>query len=79
MTEDESTRAFDVGEMYAVLPSIESQPDVLSAYRDVPPAPVGAYRSDRVEPLDAASVYRLVAETIAAEARGTGPRVGIPR
>ena len=28
MTEDESTRAYDIGEMYAVLPSIDVHPEV---------------------------------------------------
>ncbi len=63
MTEDESTRARDVGEMYAVLPSIETLPGLLEAYADAPSIPVGAYRSDRVAPLSAAEVTRLVAET----------------
>jgi UDP-N-acetylglucosamine 4,6-dehydratase/5-epimerase len=79
MTEDESSRAFDVGDMYAVLPSIESHPDVLAAYRDVPPAPVGAYRSDHVEPLDAESVRRMVAETLASDGGATVVRPGVPR
>ncbi len=36
MTEDESTRARDIGEMYAVLPAIEAHPAVVAAYRDAP-------------------------------------------
>lgn len=67
MTEDESTRARDVGEMYAVLPSIEALPEVVEAYRHVPAAPVGAYRSDHVEPLTSAEVLALVAQTIERE------------
>ncbi len=64
MTEDESTRAHDIGEMYAVLPSIEIEPRVRAAYGERPPAPVGAYRSDGVVPLDLDSVRRLVAEAL---------------
>lgn len=64
MTEDESTRAHDIGEMYAVLPSIEIEPRVRAAYGERPPAPVGAYRSDGVAPLDLDSVRRLVAEAL---------------
>jgi len=68
MTEDESTRARDVGDMFAVLPSIEPAPEVLAAYRDADPAPVGAYRSDAVVPMSADEVRRLVRETYVAEA-----------
>jgi UDP-N-acetylglucosamine 4,6-dehydratase len=66
MTEDESRRAFDIGEMYAVLPSIESQPEVVDAYRDTPSAPIGAYRSDGVERITAGEVRSLVEATFAA-------------
>ncbi len=52
--------------MYAVLPSIESQPEVVEAYRDTPPAPVGAYRSDGVERITADEVRSLVEATFAA-------------
>jgi UDP-N-acetylglucosamine 4,6-dehydratase len=64
MTQDESARAYDVGEMYAVLPSIDVHPEVAESYRDAPPAPVGAYRSDTVAPLSMEDVHRLVAETL---------------
>ena len=50
MTEDESTRARDIGEMFAVLPAIEVHPAVdrrLPRRRRAPP--VGAYRSDAAE------------------------------
>jgi UDP-N-acetylglucosamine 4,6-dehydratase/5-epimerase len=69
MTEDESARARDIGEMYAVLPSIESSPAVAAAYLAETPAPVGAYRSDLVEPLTRDEVRRLVAESFDAERR----------
>ena len=69
MTEDESTRAFDIGEMYAVLPSIDVHPTVAAAYRDAPPAPVGAYRSDSVEPMTPPEVDRLVVEALGDEPR----------
>jgi FlaA1/EpsC-like NDP-sugar epimerase len=65
MTEDESNRAFDIGEMFAVLPSIESHADVVAAYGAEPRAPVGAYRSDAAEPMAPDEVRSLVAETYA--------------
>lgn len=68
MTEEESTRARDIGEMYAVLPAIEAHEDVLAAYRDAPSSVVGAYRSDGGRPLTTDEVTRLVAESLAAEA-----------
>lgn len=67
MTEDESTRAHDIGEMYAVLPSIEIEPRVRAAYGERPSAPVGAYRSDGVAPLELDSVRQLVAEALQAD------------
>ncbi len=67
MTEDESTRARDIGEMFAVLPSIEPAAEVLAAYHDAPAAPVGAYRSDGVEPLSRDEVVALVRRTWATE------------
>ena len=67
MTADESTRARDIGEMFAVLPSIESQPHVIEAYRDAEPAPVGAFRSDAAEAMSYEAVRALVAETYAAD------------
>jgi UDP-N-acetylglucosamine 4,6-dehydratase len=69
MTEDESARAVDLGDMFAVLPSIELAPDVRAAYADLPSAPTGAYRSDGVAPLDLDGVRRLVAESLASERR----------
>jgi UDP-N-acetylglucosamine 4,6-dehydratase/5-epimerase len=60
MTEEESARARDVGDMYAVLPSIDIAPEVERAYRDAPRAPVGAYRSDGVEPLEPGEAQTLV-------------------
>ena len=67
MTEDESTRAHDIGDMFAVLPSIESRREVVDAYRDSPPAPVGAYRSDGVAAMTRADVEALVRETFGAD------------
>jgi FlaA1/EpsC-like NDP-sugar epimerase len=64
MTEDESTRAYDIGDMYAVLPSIDLYPEVSDAYRDLPPAPVGAYRSDGVAAMSTDAVHRLVADAL---------------
>jgi FlaA1/EpsC-like NDP-sugar epimerase len=73
MTEDESTRAVDIGDMYAVLPSIEMEAAVRAAYADRPYAPKGAYRSDGVAPLDLEAVRALVAEAV-----GSQPREGLP-
>lgn len=60
MTEEESVRARDVGEMLAVLPAIEMSHDVIAAYHDSVPAPIGAYRSDAVEPIAPDEVRSLV-------------------
>ena len=68
MTEEESTRARDIGEMYAVLPAIEAHPDVIAAYEAAERSPIGAYRSDAPVPMDAAAVRAVVAEAFAAEA-----------
>lgn len=73
MTEDEATRAVDLGDMFAVMPSIELGADVRSAYADLPSAPSGAYRSDGVEPLDLAGVRQLVAESVESERRAAIP------
>ena len=73
MTEDEASRAVDLGDMFAVLPSIEVAADVRAAYADLPSAPAGAYRSDAVEPLDLDGVRALVADAFESERRA-----GIP-
>ncbi len=66
MTDDEARRARDVGEMYALLPAIETAEQGLArAYAGAPPAPEGAYRSDRSEPLPRDEVSRLVAAGLA--------------
>jgi FlaA1/EpsC-like NDP-sugar epimerase len=75
MTEDESRRALDIGDMYAVLPSIEIADTVRDAYIGYPPAPLGAFRSDGVAPLDLDGVRRLVAETFATDAIEVTPVV----
>ena len=74
MTDDEATRAHDIGEMFAVLPSIDVHPAVSAAYRDAPAAPVGAYRSDSVEPMTPSEVDRLVAEALGDEPRPVARR-----
>ena len=73
MTADESSRARDVGDMFAVLPSIEPHPEVEDAYRSTPTAPVQAYRSDAVEPLTPDEVRSLVAEAFAEEIAALAP------
>jgi len=62
MTEEESTRARYIGEMYAVLPAIEAHPEVLAAYADTPHSPIGAYRSDSPPPMSASEVRAILAE-----------------
>jgi UDP-N-acetylglucosamine 4,6-dehydratase/5-epimerase len=73
MTEDEATRAVDLGDMFAVMPSIEVSQEVRAAYADLPSAPAGAYRSDRVDALDLAGVRQLVAEAFESERRAEIP------
>ena len=65
MTAEESTRARDIGAMYAVLPAIESHQDVLDAYRDAPRPEIGAYRSDSVAPIGYEEVLELVTQAFA--------------
>jgi UDP-N-acetylglucosamine 4,6-dehydratase/5-epimerase len=72
MTADESMRARDVGDMYAVLPAIDPLPEVRDAYAAVPAAAVGAYRSENVPPLSSAEVRRLLDEVAAEDERGVG-------
>jgi hypothetical protein len=60
MTEDESLRAYDVGPMYVVLPSIVTSHDIAAVYENVPAAPVGGYRSDGVAPMDGAEVEAVL-------------------
>jgi FlaA1/EpsC-like NDP-sugar epimerase len=67
MTQDESVRARDIGDMYVVLPAIDPDDRAAIGYRDVPPAPVEAYRSDHVAPLDAAAVRDMVSAALQAE------------
>lgn len=65
MTEDESTRAHDVGDMYAVLPSIGLRAEVSEAYVEAAQAPVGSYRSDAIAPMGRDAVHAMVAEALA--------------
>jgi FlaA1/EpsC-like NDP-sugar epimerase len=65
MTAEESTRARDIGDMYAVLPAIEAHPDIVEAYLELPRPVVGAYRSDGVTPMTGDEVRALVAEAFA--------------
>ena len=77
MTEDESTRAHDIGEMFAVLPSIESHPGVADGLprraagaRSAPIAPT------RVEPMTPAEVRALVAEALVTSRASAGGPAG---
>jgi FlaA1/EpsC-like NDP-sugar epimerase len=65
MTAEESTRARDIGDMYVVLPAIETHPEVIEAYADAPRPSVGAYSSDGQVPMGPDEVRALVAETFA--------------
>ncbi len=76
MTADESIRARDVGEMYAVLPAIDPLPEVRDAYASLPAAEVGAYRSEHVTPMSADEVRRLLEEVADEDARGARPSGG---
>jgi UDP-N-acetylglucosamine 4,6-dehydratase/5-epimerase len=64
MTEEESLRARDIGPMYAVLPAIDTPHDLDEAYANTPGAPVGAYRSDGVEPMPAGEVEAVLRAAI---------------
>jgi FlaA1/EpsC-like NDP-sugar epimerase len=64
MTTEESLRARDIGPMYALLPSIDTQHDIDAAYRRASHIPVGAYRSDGVEPMDGAEVEAVLRDAI---------------
>jgi len=63
MTADESVRARDVGEMYAVLPALDTYAEIVGAYAEALPAPIRAYRSDTVEPLSRAEVQAMLTES----------------
>ena len=65
MTQDESTREHDIGEMYAILPTTDLHPGVSEAYKDLQFAPVASYRSDTVPPLERDEVHQLLAEALA--------------
>lgn len=64
MTADESLRAVDVGDMYAVLPAIDPAAGaVRKAYADAIAAEIGAYRSDGVAPMAAGEVEQMLASS----------------
>ncbi len=78
MTTEESQRARDVGDMYAVLPAIELPASVRAAYASLPAVVPGAYRSDQVDPVSAEEVTRLLEQGV--EQMVPGPGVpGSPR
>jgi FlaA1/EpsC-like NDP-sugar epimerase len=66
MTEDEASRAYDLGDMYAVLPSIVVHADLLEAYGSRPRAVVAPYRSDTAPLLPRDELDRLVADALTA-------------
>lgn len=71
MTDDEARRAFDLGDMYAVLPSIGIRPELLQAYAQSATAATRSYRSDTLAPLPAAEVATLIEQALrASEADG---------
>ena len=63
MTEDESRRAVDIGEMFAVLPAIDTGQDIAKAYGRGTPAPIGPYRSDRGEVMARETIIELLNES----------------
>jgi FlaA1/EpsC-like NDP-sugar epimerase len=63
MTEDESRRAVDIGDMFTVLPSIETGLPLAEAYRDAVAVPVGPYRSDDGEVMDLPTIVELLRST----------------
>jgi FlaA1/EpsC-like NDP-sugar epimerase len=65
MTAEESTRARDIGDMYVVLPAIESHPEIIAAYADAPSPVVGAYSSDGQVPMASDAVRAMIIETFA--------------
>jgi len=73
MTADESIRARDVGDMYAVLPAIDALPGVRDHYADVTAATVGANRSEHVAPMAREEVLQLLQEVADQDAHGVAP------
>ena len=63
MTEDESRRAVDIDDMFAVLPSIDTGGPIAEAYGHADAVPVGAYRSDHGEVMDRATIVDLLRST----------------
>jgi UDP-N-acetylglucosamine 4,6-dehydratase/5-epimerase len=64
MTEDESRRAIDIGEMFAVLPSIETGQAIAESYAHGTPAPIGPYRSDSASLMDQSTIVELLRTTV---------------
>ena len=64
MTEDESRRAKDIGDMYVLLPALDVHQSLAAAYAEALPAAVGAYRSDGGQVMAPDEVRRLVADSV---------------
>jgi FlaA1/EpsC-like NDP-sugar epimerase len=64
MTEDESRRAKDIGDMYVLLPALDVHQSLAAAYAEALPAAVGAYRSDGGQVMAPDAVRRLVADSV---------------
>jgi len=64
MTEDESRRARDIGDMYVLLPALDHHTTLSAAYGEAIPATVGAYRSDGEPAMSLEEVRRLVAKSV---------------
>ena len=60
MTEDESRRAVDVDDMFAVLPSIDPSWAAADPYGAATAVPLGAYRSDAGEIMDRQMVAEML-------------------
>ncbi|MDN5293282.1 MAG: hypothetical protein PWQ31_587 [Eubacteriales bacterium] len=63
MTEDESLRARDLGDMFVILPMILLDQNFdYSCYEDYPPAPVGSYSSQKTRLLNREEIAELLKE-----------------
>jgi len=69
MTEFESQRAVDTGDMYAVLPSIDTGRHLEEMYGHADPVQIGPYRSDGHQVMDRAEIVDLLRTTVATELR----------
>lgn len=62
MTEEESACAYDLGDMYAVLPTSFHLPEYAEKYSGFPHSPIGVYTSSKQECISKEEVRKLVLE-----------------